>query len=606
MKLTANIVSVDTVHQTATTKLEMTLIWSDPKHDDVNTGSDWDTKKLWVPVLHYNNAVDVHSIIEGLPVPFTSRYFAFDDEEHGSKRFYRKEVVAVTHRTSNKYLPFPFDEFDLGFEINMEAEMNGEQAYVDVVLINDAKDSVAGKDVEDRMILEHRYSPAQVTDGFHLYTRTFDDTSIGIVRVSFSGDRVFAPMIYQYWIPSFSFTLVSFITLWIPVKELMPRLGVSAVMLLTMANFLQQIVKNLPQLDDITLTELLIIVQICLICAISIFHVLVHRIDHVIDKERARLKKLHDLLIEDMKRFDRVKRDARNARDYVDRHATPGMTQAQRSAAVDDEIARTARFDPSTDRDSPETVMPEFSQRRSSALDLDRQHQLAPKLDKSTPHTKKEEDTALRIGQKRAEIKEMKTLTARMHYSLNMLNGYVRITAFVLWASLVGWVFCYAFGPTWLWITYIIIVALLFFISLVFIQISSCVFGRHLRCYRSNAHKKVRSHNVVPVGRRSTVVTLISQLGAGAATISGIGDPLGLYGLEPTPIISLDDGARIATQTVLREEAEAGVHSHPSPIPCEPPPGRLLRKSSDGTILESSDTTTSSSERGASIPRRAD
>ena len=242
--LSTAVSAIDAVHQLATSKLDMTLIWTDNR------------TVPWIPALNFDGATNIKVVSESAPVPFNSRYFK-DDAHDGTLRLYQQRVILVQHRTGNHYKTFPFDGFEYTFTIGMETDMNGNRKWVDLQLINDAKDARLG-----RRAVRTEYDPVLVTDGYYINDQSIADTTFGMLQIRYTGERIWLPFLYKFWVPSLSFTIVSFITLWVPVRELMPRLGVSAVMLLTTANFLQQVMKELPILDEVTLMEMMIVVQV--------------------------------------------------------------------------------------------------------------------------------------------------------------------------------------------------------------------------------------------------------------------------------------------------------------------------------------------------------
>ena len=438
--LSATISGIDAVDQYIVSKLDMTLIWTDNR------------TVPWIPTLIFDSATSIKVVSESAPVPFNSRYFK-NDAHDGTLRLFQKRVLLVTHRSANQYKTFPFDGFEYEFTIGMETDMNGNRKWVDLHFINDAKDDGAS----GRSVLTE-YSPVLVTDGYYINDQSVDDTTFGVLEIRYTGERIWLPYVYKFWIPSLSFTIVSFITLWVPVRELMPRLGVSAVMLLTTANFLQQVMKELPILDEVTLMEMMIVVQIVLICAIAIFHVIVHRVDHLIVKEKVRLRELHDTLVSRMVAFSSAVEKTREAQLYID--AQEDISPSHKSAAVEEHLRMNASLDRAHKGDRSAWIRTPLSKQASSpmgiieagvemevlhaAKDSAGRASLTPRLAPDVVHSKLEEAAADEVGTARVQVVAMKKLTGELHRALNVLNVYVRVTAFVLWASLIGWIFVYA------------------------------------------------------------------------------------------------------------------------------------------------------------------
>jgi hypothetical protein len=239
----------------------------------------------------------------------------------------------------------------------------------------------------------------------------------------------------------------------------MPRLGVSAVMLLTTANFLQQVMKELPILDEVTLMEMMIIVQILLICAIAIFHVIIHRVDHLIVKEKGRLKELHDMLVTEMTLLDKTVKHADAARASINRSGEQdGLSTSQRGAQLEatlDETMLSASAQAAANwlstpisGDPNASPMSHFEKtlemRALSSKGAESSRKLMPRLSSGVVHSTKEAHAAEQVGLTRAQIVAMKKLTSKLHHALNNLNIYVRVVTLSLWVCLEVWIFCYA------------------------------------------------------------------------------------------------------------------------------------------------------------------
>jgi hypothetical protein len=178
--LNAAVASIEATAAKATSKLEMTLIWTDTRATP------------WIPSLIFEGASKIVTVSESAPVPFKSRGFKDDDQTNGTPRLFQQRVLLVTHRTSNSYRTFPFDSFVYDFTIGMETDMNGIARWVDVQLISSASDQKRG---EGRTVVVN-YDDL-VTDGYYVEQQTLDDTTFGVLKLSYRGARDYLPYIYK-------------------------------------------------------------------------------------------------------------------------------------------------------------------------------------------------------------------------------------------------------------------------------------------------------------------------------------------------------------------------------------------------------------------------